>query len=133
MGEKAETAQIYIYLYILIKLLSLFFWYFFATTGFILRHWLVVTKIAGCDILNFLVVVTDYADGFGSYINIYTAGKSGTALLLLRLAFLQNSLQGMLCMLLYRLNNHCATTLVYAVTIAVFERAMTHIVCTLRT
>ena len=65
-----------------------------ATTGFILRHWLVVTKIAGCDILNFLVVVTDYADGFGSYINIYTAGKSGTALLLLRLAFLQNSLQG---------------------------------------
>lgn len=66
----------------------------FATTGFILRHWLVVTKIAGCDILNFLVVVTDYADGFGSYINIYTAGKSGTALLLLRLAFLQNSLQG---------------------------------------
>lgn len=64
------------------------------TTGFILRHWLVVTKIAGCDILNFLVVVTDYADGFGSYINIYTAGKSGTALLLLRLAFLQNSLQG---------------------------------------
>lgn len=59
----------------------------FATTGFILRHWLVVTKIAGCDILNFLVVVTDY-------INIYTAGKSGTALLLLRLAFLQNSLQG---------------------------------------
>lgn len=67
---------------------------FHATTGFILRHWLVVTKIAGCDILNFLVVVTDYADGFGSYINIYTAGKSGTALLLLRLAFLQNSLQG---------------------------------------
>ena len=66
----------------------------FATTGFILRHWLVVTKIAGCDILNFLVVVTDYADGFGSYINIYTAEKSGTALLLLRLAFLQNSLQG---------------------------------------
>ena len=64
------------------------------STGFILRHWLVVTKIAGCDILNFLVVVTDYADGFGSYINIYTAGKSGTALLLLRLAFLQNSLQG---------------------------------------
>lgn len=68
--------------------------HFLATTGFILRHWLVVTKIAGCDILNFLVVVTDYADGFGSYINIYTAGKIGTALLLLRLAFLQNSLQG---------------------------------------
>lgn len=89
-GQHASPLTMYcnaIYFTALIRL-------FFATTGFILRHWLVVTKIAGCDILNFLVVVTDYADGFGSYINIYTAGKSGTALLLLRLAFLQNSLQG---------------------------------------